>query len=138
MTQALTFTGDFKLGHYMKIPPREMFWALVSLFLGVHLSRCIRPVQITATVIAGTVQLGVQSWMFGNIEYVSLVFSFFAACLLTPNISGMCESGQEDGYAEWTIPSDRVGSYIHFRFTCPDTQVFGAASVIWGESSRGR
>ncbi|PFH48073.1 hypothetical protein AMATHDRAFT_6159 [Amanita thiersii Skay4041] len=50
MSQAMQFTADFKLGHYMKIPPRPMFWC-----------------QIVATVIAGTVQLGVQSWMFENI-----------------------------------------------------------------------
>ncbi|XP_052732201.1 oligopeptide transporter 6 isoform X3 [Vigna angularis] len=29
MTQALTFLQDFKLGHYMKIPPRTMFMAQV-------------------------------------------------------------------------------------------------------------
>ncbi|XVE58315.1 hypothetical protein DITRI_Ditri04bG0160600 [Diplodiscus trichospermus] len=29
MTQALTFVSDFKLGHYMKIPPRAMFMAQV-------------------------------------------------------------------------------------------------------------
>ncbi|KAK9293370.1 hypothetical protein L1049_021362 [Liquidambar formosana] len=29
MTQALTFIADFKLGHYMKIPPRAMFMAQV-------------------------------------------------------------------------------------------------------------
>ncbi|KAF9045786.1 OPT oligopeptide transporter [Hymenopellis radicata] len=51
MAQALTFTSDFKLGHYMKIPPRSMFTA-----------------QVIATVIAGTTQLGVQAWMFTNIE----------------------------------------------------------------------
>ncbi|KAF7301839.1 OPT oligopeptide transporter [Mycena indigotica] len=78
MAQALTFTSDFKLGHYMKIPPRAMFWA-----------------QVVATVIAGTVQLGVQAWMFTNIE-------------------GMCDSEQKNG------------------FTCPSTQVFGTASIIWG------
>ena len=50
MAQALTFASDFKLGHYMKIPPRPMFWA-----------------QVIATVVAGTVQLGVQAWMFTNI-----------------------------------------------------------------------
>ncbi|KAH7915948.1 OPT oligopeptide transporter [Hygrophoropsis aurantiaca] len=50
MAQALQFASDLKLGHYMKIPPRTMFWA-----------------QIWASVIAGTVQLGVQSWMFSNI-----------------------------------------------------------------------
>ena len=31
MTQALTFTADFKLGDYMKIPPRTMFWCQVRL-----------------------------------------------------------------------------------------------------------
>ncbi|KAK0438416.1 small oligopeptide transporter [Armillaria borealis] len=62
MAQALTFTSDFKLGHYMKIPPRSMFWA-----------------QVIATTVAGTVQLGVQSWMFTNIE-------------------GMCSSEQKDGF----------------------------------------
>ena len=30
MAQALTFVSDFKLGHYMKIPPRSMFMAQVS------------------------------------------------------------------------------------------------------------
>ncbi|KAH7920260.1 OPT oligopeptide transporter [Leucogyrophana mollusca] len=50
MTQALQFASDFKLGHYMKIPPRTMFWA-----------------QVTASALAATVQLGVQSWMFTNI-----------------------------------------------------------------------
>ena len=30
MTQALTILSDFKLGHYMKIPPRSMFMAQVS------------------------------------------------------------------------------------------------------------
>ncbi|KAG2128757.1 OPT oligopeptide transporter protein-domain-containing protein [Suillus bovinus] len=74
----LTFTSDFKLGHYMKIPPRKMFWC-----------------QIVATLFAGTSQLGVQSWMFANI----------------PDI---CSTTQKDG------------------FTCPDTEVFGTASIIWG------
>jgi OPT family oligopeptide transporter len=50
MTQALQFTSDMKLGHYMKVPPRSMFWC-----------------QIAATVVAGTVQLAVQQWMFADI-----------------------------------------------------------------------
>jgi OPT family oligopeptide transporter len=50
MAQALTFTSDFKLGQYMKIPPRSMFAA-----------------QVVATVVAGTTQLGVLAWMFSNI-----------------------------------------------------------------------
>ena len=32
MTQALTFVSDFKLGHYMKIPPKTMFMAQVNSF----------------------------------------------------------------------------------------------------------
>jgi len=79
MTQALAFTADFKLGHYMKIPPREMFWAQVS-SLRVFVLRGVQAAQIIATVIAGTVQLGVQSWMFDNIEYVSPPFAFLACC----------------------------------------------------------
>ncbi|KAJ8518202.1 hypothetical protein ONZ45_g4707 [Pleurotus djamor] len=55
LTQALQFTADFKLGHYMKIPPRPMFWC-----------------QVVATVVAGTSQLAVQTWMFSNIEYADL------------------------------------------------------------------
>ena len=51
MAQALTFASDFKLGHYMKVPPRPMFWG-----------------QVVASIIAGTVQLGVQAWMFTNID----------------------------------------------------------------------
>ncbi|KIY50217.1 small oligopeptide transporter [Fistulina hepatica ATCC 64428] len=50
MSQAMQFTVDFKLGHYMKIPPRPMFWC-----------------QVFATIAAGTVQLGVQALMF---EYI--------------------------------------------------------------------
>ncbi|OBZ77977.1 Sexual differentiation process protein isp4 [Grifola frondosa] len=50
MSQAMIFTADFKLGHYMKIPPRPMFWC-----------------QVVATIIAGTVQLGVETWMFSSI-----------------------------------------------------------------------
>lgn len=78
VTQALQFSSDFKLGHYMKIPPRTLFVA-----------------QTIATCIAGSVQLAVQSWMFVNIEDI-------------------CSDHQKDG------------------FSCPSTQVFGTASVMWG------
>ncbi|KAG2088568.1 OPT oligopeptide transporter protein-domain-containing protein [Suillus discolor] len=78
MYQALTFSSDFKLGHYMKIPPRTMLWG-----------------QVVATAIAGTVQLGVQAWMFTNI----------------PDI---CNPTQKDG------------------FICPNIEVFGTASFVWG------
>ena len=69
MVQALTFASDFKLGHYMKIPPRPMFWC-----------------QVVETGIAGTVQLGVQAWLFSNIQ-------------------GICTSEAESGF---TCPSTTV------------------------------
>jgi len=62
MYQALQFVSDFKLGHYMKVPPRPMFWG-----------------QVISSIIAGTVQLGVQAWMFTNID-------------------GMCTTDQKDGF----------------------------------------
>ncbi|KAF8267140.1 OPT oligopeptide transporter [Lactarius quietus] len=62
MVRAISFTSDFKLGHYMKIPPRPMFFC-----------------QVVATMIAGTVQLGVQAWIFSNVE-------------------GVCSPTQKDGF----------------------------------------
>ncbi|KAI3850491.1 hypothetical protein MKW98_000301 [Papaver atlanticum] len=46
MSQAVSFLSDFKLGHYMKIPPRSMFL-----------------VQLIGTIIAGTVNIGVAWWL---------------------------------------------------------------------------
>ncbi|KIK98331.1 hypothetical protein PAXRUDRAFT_31250 [Paxillus rubicundulus Ve08.2h10] len=48
--QAVGFSGDLKLGHYMKIPPRLMF-------IG----------QVVAAFISSIVVTVVQSWMFANI-----------------------------------------------------------------------
>ncbi|KAI3898190.1 hypothetical protein MKX03_020374 [Papaver bracteatum] len=50
MTQALTFLQDFKLGHYMKIPPRAMFMA-----------------QVVGTVIAALVYLGTAWWLIETV-----------------------------------------------------------------------
>ncbi|OMP02829.1 Tetrapeptide transporter, OPT1/isp4 [Corchorus olitorius] len=50
MTQAITFLQDFKLGHYMKIPPRTMFMA-----------------QIVGTLIACFVYLGTAWWLMETI-----------------------------------------------------------------------
>ncbi|KAF8379767.1 hypothetical protein HHK36_029216 [Tetracentron sinense] len=50
MQQALTFLQDFKLGHYMKIPPRTMFMA-----------------QVVGTVIAVFVYLGTGWWLMETI-----------------------------------------------------------------------
>jgi hypothetical protein len=62
MGQALGFMGDLKLAHYMKIAHRPMFFC-----------------QVVATIVAGTVQLGVQAWMFSHIE-------------------GLCDADQKDGF----------------------------------------
>ncbi|KAG6872082.1 hypothetical protein C0995_013226 [Termitomyces sp. Mi166 len=61
MAQALAFTSDFKLGHYMKgtrINGCGAFQAIMAMDspTQVHVHR------------AGTTQLGVQAWMFTNIE----------------------------------------------------------------------
>ncbi|KAL2327120.1 hypothetical protein Fmac_020547 [Flemingia macrophylla] len=50
MTQAITFLQDFKLGHYMKIPPRTMFMA-----------------QVVGTLIASIVYLGTAWWLMETI-----------------------------------------------------------------------
>ncbi|KAJ8551100.1 hypothetical protein K7X08_000470 [Anisodus acutangulus] len=53
MTQAISFLSDFKLGHYMKIPPRSMFL-----------------VQFIGTIIAGTINLSVAWWLLGSIDNI--------------------------------------------------------------------
>ncbi|PIA51922.1 hypothetical protein AQUCO_01000055v1 [Aquilegia coerulea] len=53
MAQAISFLSDFKLGHYMKIPPRSMFL-----------------VQFIGTIVAGTINLGVAWWLLESIENI--------------------------------------------------------------------
>uniref|UniRef100_A0A1J3CBL1 Oligopeptide transporter 1 n=1 Tax=Noccaea caerulescens TaxID=107243 RepID=A0A1J3CBL1_NOCCA len=53
MSQALYFVGDFKLGHYMKIPPRSMFI-----------------VQLVATVVASSVCFGTTWWLITSVENI--------------------------------------------------------------------
>ncbi|KAJ3680673.1 hypothetical protein LUZ60_016951 [Juncus effusus] len=53
MSQAVAFLADFKLGHYMKIPPRSMFL-----------------VQFVGTIVAGTINLGVAWWLLDSIENI--------------------------------------------------------------------
>ncbi|OEL21098.1 Oligopeptide transporter 4 [Dichanthelium oligosanthes] len=53
MAQAIAFLSDFKLGHYMKIPPKSMFL-----------------VQFVGTIVAGTVNIGVAWWLLGSIENI--------------------------------------------------------------------
>ncbi|XP_051135492.1 oligopeptide transporter 1-like [Andrographis paniculata] len=53
MSQALAFLGDFKLGHYMKIPPRSMFAA-----------------QLVGTVVASSVYFGTSWWLLTSIPNI--------------------------------------------------------------------
>ncbi|KAF3332304.1 oligopeptide transporter 7 [Carex littledalei] len=53
MKQALAFLQDFKLGHYMKIPPRTMFMA-----------------QVVGTLLAGVVYLSTAWWLMDSISNI--------------------------------------------------------------------
>ncbi|XP_073151658.1 oligopeptide transporter 4-like [Henckelia pumila] len=53
MSQAVSFLNDFKLGHYMKVPPRSMFM-----------------VQFIGTVIAGTINISTAWYLLTSIENI--------------------------------------------------------------------
>lgn len=98
MVQGIQFTSDFKLGHYMKISPKLMFGA-----------------QVIATIIAGTVQLGVQSWMFTN-------------------INDMCAADQRDGFivrSFWKLN----GSLSNFIYRSARQPKFSEPHQSFGELS---
>ncbi|KAL9329215.1 hypothetical protein ACSQ67_004218 [Phaseolus vulgaris] len=53
MAQAVSFLSDFKLGHYMKIPPRSMFL-----------------VQFIGTMLAGSINTGVAWWLLNSVHNI--------------------------------------------------------------------
>ncbi|XAR53888.1 hypothetical protein NMG60_11022605 [Bertholletia excelsa] len=53
MSQAIAFLSDFKLGHYMKIPPRSMFL-----------------VQLVGTIVASSVYFGTAWWLLSTVENI--------------------------------------------------------------------
>ncbi|KAJ0045626.1 hypothetical protein Pint_03799 [Pistacia integerrima] len=53
MSQALSFLEDFKLGHYMKIPPRSMFI-----------------VQLTGTIVSSTVYFATAWWLLVKVDHI--------------------------------------------------------------------
>ncbi|RWR86505.1 oligopeptide transporter 1-like protein [Cinnamomum micranthum f. kanehirae] len=53
MSQAMNFLQDFKLGHYMKIPPRSMF-----------------VVQLVGTIISTVVYFGTSWWLLTTVENI--------------------------------------------------------------------
>ncbi|KAJ8551102.1 hypothetical protein K7X08_000472 [Anisodus acutangulus] len=69
MSQAVSFLQDFKLGHYMKIPPRSMFI-----------------VQLIGTILGGTINMCVAWWLLNSIEHIC------QPNLLPPNSPWTCQS----------------------------------------------
>ncbi|KAK2632988.1 hypothetical protein EUGRSUZ_L00777 [Eucalyptus grandis] len=57
MKQGITFLQDFKLGHYMKIPPRAMFMA-----------------QVIGTIVAALVHLGTAWWLMDTLPWAIAPF----------------------------------------------------------------
>ncbi|QHO26527.1 hypothetical protein HN51_023627 [Arachis hypogaea] len=53
MSQALAFLGDFKLGHYMKIPPKSMFI-----------------VQLASTIVASIVCFSTGWWLLTTVDHI--------------------------------------------------------------------
>lgn len=53
MSQALYFLRDFKLGHYMKIPPRSMFFA-----------------QLVGTVVSCLIQTATAWWLLSSVDHI--------------------------------------------------------------------
>eukprot|EP00271_Cylindrocystis_brebissonii_P018673 TRINITY_DN5404_c0_g1_i1.p1 TRINITY_DN5404_c0_g1~~TRINITY_DN5404_c0_g1_i1.p1 ORF type:complete len:785 (+),score=97.94 TRINITY_DN5404_c0_g1_i1:548-2902(+) len=71
MAQAVAFLSDFKLGHYMKIPPRSMFL-----------------VQVVGTILAGMVNLAFAWYQLNDIQYIC------EPNLLPPNSPWTCPSSK--------------------------------------------
>ncbi|RWR84898.1 oligopeptide transporter 1-like protein [Cinnamomum micranthum f. kanehirae] len=53
MSQAMSFLSDFKLGHYMKIPPRSMFF-----------------VQLSGTFVSTSIYYGTAWWLLTTVENI--------------------------------------------------------------------
>ncbi|KAE9404412.1 OPT oligopeptide transporter [Gymnopus androsaceus JB14] len=107
MSQALIFSSDLKLAHYMKIPPRPMFFA-----------------QVICSALAATAQLGVQSWLFTNIPFTcentqvfgvaSIIFSkghmyypllfFFPIGAIAPVISWLIDRKYPNSFFKYVNP----------------------------------
>ncbi|KAJ2245779.1 hypothetical protein GGH98_004470, partial [Coemansia sp. RSA 454] len=64
MAQALALVSDQKLGHYMKIPPRDLFIA-----------------QLVGTIIAAFVQLGVAFWLMDTVANICTPEGFPFTCI---------------------------------------------------------
>ncbi|THG06023.1 hypothetical protein TEA_014357 [Camellia sinensis var. sinensis] len=84
MSQAVSFLSDFKLGHYMKIPPRSMFLVQDDLLLADSLWTCPGDrVFFGASVIWGLVG---PKWIFGSLGNYSSMNWFFLGGAVGPII----------------------------------------------------
>lgn len=88
--QGLYFAADMKLGHYMKIPPRTLFFAQGSATVSLlprHAPRNAPRNPLTFLQVLGALtQVGVTLWMLGNVKDI-------------------CSSDQSDGF---TCPNGRT------------------------------
>lgn len=113
MAQAISFLNDFKLGHYMKIPPKSMFMVQVIFLSSMKTSNLTHlqcenqtlqwPLtfindQFIGTIVAGTVNLVVAWWLLHSVKNI-------------------CQQSILPSNSPWT---------------CPNDNVFFSASVIWG------
>lgn len=69
--------------------------------------------QTVATIVASFVVIGVQDWMFGNIE-------------------GLCSINQSGILIIFLFFFFYSSFFLIDAFTCPKVRVFATASLIWG------
>lgn len=106
MVQALSFLSDFKLGHYMKIPPKSMFVVQVCKAISTHalnrsdrnLTNVLVFLQLVGTIVTSSVCFHTAWWLLTTVDHI-------------------CDPANLPDGSPWTCPSDRV---------------FYNASIIWG------
>jgi OPT family small oligopeptide transporter len=101
--QAQVYSGDLKLAHYMKIPPKVTFWC-----------------QVVASIWAVFVQIAVMNWTLGNIPQVCELFVCPSQVKPKPN---------KFLYPSLTPP---FLSTQAAHFTCPNGRAFFSSSIVWG------
>ncbi|KAL5972429.1 hypothetical protein ACLOJK_041683 [Asimina triloba] len=86
-TQAITFLGDFKLGQYMKIPPKSMF--IVQVKASDQFKLLSRIYTLVGTVVASMVSFCTSWWMLTTINHI-------------------CDPSKLPEGSPWTCPVDDV------------------------------
>jgi len=113
MSQALAFVSDMKLGHYLKLPPRTVFWA-----------------QVAAAAWCVFVQTGVFycKWLqpsTSSERNPPLLALSNGQCLSCHGADRF--QGAMSGAIKGICTEDAVA-----HFTCPGGGVFFTASILWG------